>query len=195
MNLFKIDITPDQKKIIIISFAVLCVFLLLGVFLYLPSLRQIKNLKNEFVSTQQQIQAIEALLAGQQGRDEALRLLKQKQQYLSSGFPQKEEESLRFIPEIARKMNIQVISLNPGSKTEFLDESGRQTVIEGKLVKYLPITMEASCYYKDLVKYLLDLKSNLPAFINVISLNVQKESQLTGKVRASLEFNLYLLTL
>lgn len=193
MNLSKIDITQDQKKIIIMSFVVLFVFLLLGVFLYLPSFTQIKNLKNEVVSTEQQIQAIETLLVGPQGRDEAIRLLKKKQQYLSTRFPQKEEESLRFIPEIARKMNIEFISLYPGSKTEFLDESGKQVVIEGKLVNYLPITMEVSCYYKDLVKYLLDLKDKLPAFINVISLNVQKESQLTGKVRANLEFNLYLL--
>lgn len=175
------------------SFVVLGVFLLLWVFLSLPSLKQIKNLKNEFVSTEQQIQAIETLIAGPQGRDEALRLLKKKQQDLSSSFPQKEEESLRFIPEIARKMNIEVISLYPGAKTAFLDESGKQAVIEGKSLNYLPITMEVSCYYKDLVKYLLGLKSNLPAFINVISLNVQKESQLTGKVRANLEFNLYLL--
>lgn len=193
MNLLKIDITPDQKKIIIISCVVLFVFLLLWVFLYLPSLSQIKNLKNEFVSTQKQIQAIETLLVGPQGRDEAIRLLKQKQQYLTSGFPQKEDQSLRFIPEIARKMNIQVISLNPGSKTEFLDESGRQVIIEGKAASYLPISMEVSCYYKDLVKYLLDLKSNLPAFISVMNLNVQKENQLSGKVRANLEFNLYLL--
>lgn len=193
MNLSKIDITQDQKKIIIMSCAVLSVFLLLWVFLYLPSLRQIKNLKHEFVSTQQQIQAIETLLAGPQGRDEAIRLLKKKQQDLSARFPPKEEESIRFIPEIARKMNIQVISLNPGSKTGFLDESGRQVIIEGKSASYLPISMEVSCYYKDLVKYLLDLKSNLPAFISVINLNVQKENQLSGKVRANLQFNLYLL--
>ena len=150
-------------------------------------------LKGELISTEQQIQGIEMLLSGAQSRDEAIRLLKQKQQYLNNRFPQKEEDSLRFIPEFARKSNIEVISLQPGSKTEFLDESGKQQVIDGRVANYLPITMEVSCFYKDLVMYLLELKDNLPAFVSVISLNVKKDNQLSGRVRASVLFNLYLL--
>lgn len=193
MDLPKIDLTGNQKKIVIVSLSVLFIFLLFWVFLFLPASKQITTLKNELNSTGKQIQGIEILLAGSQSRDEAIRLLKQKQQYLSNKFPQKEEESLRLIPEIARKMNIIVISVQPGSKTELLNEAGKQIVIENKAVNYLLITLEVNCYFKDLVKYLLELKATLPAFTSVNSLEIKKEDPLTGKIRANIELNLYLL--
>jgi len=193
MNLSKIDLTDTQKKIIIISTSVLLAFLFFWVFLFFPATKEISLLKHELISTEQQIQGTEILLAGSQNRDEAIRLLKQKQQYLSNKFPQKEEESLRLIPEIARKMNIVVISMQPGSKTDLLDAAGKQIVIENLLAKYLPITLEISCYFKDLVKYALELKAALPAFTSVNRLEIKKENQLTGKIRANIEFNLYLL--
>jgi Tfp pilus assembly protein PilO len=193
MNLLKIEMTQSQKNIIVISAAALFVLLLLWVFLYLPGSKEITSLKNELSSTQQQIQGIEALLSGSQSRDEAIRILKQRQLYLSNKFPRQEEESLRLIPEVARKMNISVVSLQPGLRSEFLDEAGRQVVIDGKTASYLPITMEVVCFYKDMVSYLTELKNSLPAFISVVSLNVVKDNQLNGKVRSTIGFNLYLL--
>ncbi|MEI6831813.1 MAG: hypothetical protein WCK61_03805 [Candidatus Omnitrophota bacterium] len=193
MNLPKIDVTDNQKKIIIISLSVLFIFFLFWVFLFLPASKQITILKNELISVEQQIQGIEVLIAGSQSRDEAIRLLKQRQQYLSNKFPQKEEESLRLIPEIARKMNINVISLQPGSRTELLDDAGKQIVIENKIANYLPITLEVSCYFKDLVRYALELKTALPAFTSINSLDISKEDRLTGKIRVNIEFNLYIL--
>lgn len=193
MNLPKINPTDNQKKIIIIFLSVLFVFVLFWVFLFFPASKEIAALKNELVSTDQQIQSIEMLLTGSQSRDEAIRLLKEKQQYLSNKFPQKEEESLKLIPEIARKMNINVVSLQPGTKTELLDDAGKQIVIENKIASYLPITLEISCYFKDLVKYALELKTVLPAFTSVNSIEIKKEAQSTGKVRVNIGFNLYLL--
>lgn len=193
MKIAKLNISENQKKIIIISSVLFFVFLSLWRFFYLPASKEIRNLKSELILTDQQIQGIETFLSGSQSRDEAIRLLKQKQQYLINRFPQKEEESLKLIPEFARKNNITVISLQPSSKIEFLDELGKQLIVDGKTAYYLPINMEVECFYKDLVKYLIELKYNLPAFVSVINLNVQKNDQLTGKVRARVEFNLYLL--
>ena len=193
MNLPKISITQSQKNIIIISAAVLFVFLLFWVFLYFPSSKEISGLKSELILTQQQIQGIEMLLSGSQSRDEAIRILKARQLYLSNKFPQQEEESLRLIPEIARKMNINIVSLQPGLRSEFLDASGKQVIIDGKTANYLPITLEVVCFYKDMVNYLTELKNILPAFISVVSLNIEKDNQLNGKVHSTIGFNLYLL--
>jgi hypothetical protein len=193
MKLPKIEITRNQKQIIIMSAAVLFVFLLFWVFLYYPSSKEISSLKNELISTEQQIKGIEIFLSGSQSRDEAIRKLKERQLYLSNKFPDKEEESLRLIPEIARKMNINVVSLQPGQRSEFLDEAGKQVLIDGKKASYLPISMEVVCFYKDMVKYLTELKSILPAFVSVINLNARKEERLNGKVCSTIGFNLYLL--
>lgn len=193
MNIPKINITQNQKKIIILGGVIFFAFLLLWIFVYLPAGKEIRNLKSQLLSTEQQIQGIEVYLSGSENRDEAIRALEQKQQYLSSRFPSKEEESLRIITELARKNNIEVVSLQPDSKVEFSDASGKQLVIDGKTANYLPVALEVSCFYKDLVKYLSDLKSNLPAFASVNSLNIKKDGQLTGKVRVSVNFNLYLL--
>jgi Tfp pilus assembly protein PilO len=193
MNLLNLDITDNQKKIIAISLTVFIIFLFSLIFLHLPASRKITNLKKELAATQQQILGIEMLLAGAQSRDEAIRLLKQKQQYLSSKFPQKEEESIRFIPEIARKMNIEVISMQPQTRAEFLDASGKPSNMDNRVVYYLPVTLELTCFYKDLVKYIQELDSGLPAFVSIESINIKKEDQSSGKIRAILMLNLYLL--
>lgn len=193
MEIIKINLTKNQKKIIVFGGAGFLVFLALWLFLYLPSIAKIRNLKKELLLAEAQIQDIEKFLSGARDRGEAIQLLKQREQYLSMRFPQKEEEGLRILSELARKNNIEVISLEPGSKTEFLDESGKQLIIEGKIANYLPMTMEISCFYKDLLKYLSDLKADLPLFASVTDLNVKKDSQLAGRIRASVSFNLYLL--
>ena len=193
MKLPKIDITQNQKNIIVMSASGLFVLLLFWVFLYFPSSKEISSLKNELISTEQQIQGIEMLLSGSQSRDEAIRVLKTRQLYLSNKFPRGEEDSLRMIPEVARKMNIEVVSLQPGLRAEFLDENGKQVIIDGKTANYLPITMEVVCFYKDMVSYLTELKNILPAFISVVNLNVKKDDRLNGKVRSIIGFNLYLL--
>jgi hypothetical protein len=187
------DLTVNHKKIFILSFMALFILLFSWLILYLPGEKRISILKQELIATQQQIRTIEMLLAGSPNKDEAIRLLKLKQQYLNNKFPREEAESLRLIPEFARKGNIEVISLQSGLKTELRDESGKQKIIENRIVNYLPITMEVRCFYKDLVKYLQEIESQLPAFIRVISLAVSKDSQFTGKVWARIELNLYLL--
>ncbi|MDD5128524.1 MAG: hypothetical protein PHO40_02595 [Candidatus Omnitrophica bacterium] len=193
MNFSRISITKNQKKIISVSAAGVFIFLLAWVFFYLPGSKEANRLKDELALTQQQIQGIESLLSGSQNRDEAIRILKSKQQYLSNKFPSQEEDSIKLIPEIARKMNIEVVSLQPGSRSEFIDENGKPVVIDGKVASFLPITMEVVCFYKDMVGYLLELKNVLPAFISVQNLNAKKDNQSTGKIRSTIGFNLYLL--
>ena len=182
----------NQKKIFVISLAVLCIFLLFRVIL-LPGYKEILAFKQELVSAQQENQEIEMFLAKAPNKDEAVRLLKLQQQYLSSKFPRKEDETLRLIPELARKNNVELIFLQQGLKTEFRDAADKQRIIEGRVVNYLPVTVELRCAYKDLVKYLQESESDLPAFISITSLNLRKDSQVPGKIRANIGFNLYLL--
>jgi len=44
-----------------------------------------------------------------------------------------------------------------------------------------------------MVKYLLDLRTSLPLFASIDSLNIKKETGYSIKVRANINFNLYLL--
>jgi len=193
MKLPKIDITENQKKIVIFSAIGLFIFTLLWVFVYYPSSKEITNLTCELASTERQIQGIERFLVGSKSQDEAIRLLKQRQQYLNNKFPQKEEESLRLISEVAHNMNIEVVILEPQARMELMDTVGKQVTIEGKVVSFLPINLEIICFYRELIKYVQELKVKLPAFISVNSFSIKKEDQLNGKIRVNLNFDLYLL--
>jgi len=177
----------------IISVSAFLLFLFFWLFLFMPAHKQVAALKNELILADQQIQSIELLLAGAQSQDQVVRLLKEKQRYLSNKFPQKEEEGLRLIPELARKMDIDIISLLPGTRTELLDASNKQIAIENRAVSYLPVTLELSCYFKDLVKYAIELRTTFPAFTSINSLDIKREGQTSGKIRANIKFNLYLL--
>ena len=193
MDITKLAISQNQKKIIIMGGVIFLVFLLFWGFFYLPASREIKSLKSQLWGKQQQIQGIEALVAGSLNRNEAILLLKEKQKLLNNKFPQKEEESLRVISEAARKHNVEILSLEPGAKTEFLDATNAKVVVDSQVLTYLPVSIEVSCFYKNLVGYLLELRNSLPAFVSMTSINIKKEDLSSGKVRVSIGFNLYLL--
>ncbi len=189
------NLSPSQKKIIIISLIVIAVFLIFWLFIYSPTKCSVQRYKRELISQESQIKEIEAVIGEAKTMDEGIRLLKARYQGLNNKFPQKEEDSLRMFSDIAKKLNIEIISIRPQPKREFLDEDNQKVEIEGATCLTVLVTIEMDCFYKDLVKYIQALKeaSGL-AFVTLEKLQITKDKSGTPKLNIVLDLSLYLLS-
>ena len=188
------NISALQKKILIISSVVFLAFLAFWLFIYSPGKNRIAKIKSELQNVQGQLRQTQEIIGGTENTGQNMQLLTERSQKLKNKFPEKEEESLRALSQLARKLNIEIISIKPRAKAAFLDEDNKKTEIEGKRCQCVFVSMEMSCFYKDLVKYIQALKEALPAFISVERLQIKKTGAVEPKLNIKLDINLYLLS-
>ena len=186
-------ITPSQKKIIIVSAAAVALVALLGLFVYLPAVRKISLLKDEFSGIQDQIEQIEANVGQGRSIAEGIEALKNRYRALDAKFPVKEEEALGLFSEFARKCNVTIVTIKSQPKVELLDAKDQKVEIEGKVCQVLPVTIEIKSNYSDLGRYIEMLGESLPAYVTVEELKIYKESGGIPNLRVTMELNLYLL--
>lgn len=187
-------ITSSQRKIIIIAAAAAAVVALLSFFVYLPAVRKMSLLKDEVSGIQDQIEQIEDNVGQGHSIADGIEVLKNSHRALDAKFPVKEEEALGLLSEFARKCNVTVVAIRPGSKVEFLDAKGQKVEIEGKICRILPVSIEVRSNYNDLGKYLEMLEESLPAYVTVEELKIHKESGGIPNLIVTMNLNLYLLT-
>ncbi|MEA3560852.1 MAG: hypothetical protein U9R31_03680 [Candidatus Omnitrophota bacterium] len=183
-----------QKEIIIITFLILSAFLICWIFIYFPSKNIVKRIKSELAGLQRQIYEIEAVIGRAKTTDKNIRALVEKSQKLNNAFPQKEEESLKMLSQLARNLNIELNSVKPQLRAVFLGEDKKEVKIEGKTCQKIFVSLEMKCFYKDLVKYIETLKKVLPALATVEILKAGKDCSGTTKLNVTLGINLYLLS-
>ena len=187
-------VSSTQKMIIIISLIVILVFLFFWFLIYLPSKKEVTRIKSQLSDLNNQIRQIEAITSQTTLTDEGIRIIRQRHQQLIDKFPQKEEESLRMLSDLAGNLNVELVSIKPQPKTVFLDQNKNAVEIEGRVCQKVYVSIEIKSLYKDLVKYIQTIKESLPAFISIEKLNIGKDRLQAPKLKVLLELNLFLLS-
>ena len=188
------NITISQKRIVIISVMAVLVFLVSWLFIYLPAKNKIRQLKTELLDIEQQIQKIETLIAQDKTIEEGMRLLNERFAQINSKFPQKEEESLRMLSDLARKFNITVVSVKSSPKTSFLDRNQQSVSLEGKNCHKFVVTIDLKSSFNNLIEYFGALKESLPSYFIVEQLKISRDSAESPLLNVALTLNLYLLS-
>ena len=186
-------ISYQQKKILLIATIVVFAFGIFWFALYAPVQSSVKRLKVELRDTEEKILAIEMILNNAQNMDEGIRLLKEESLRMQKMFPSKEQESLKILSDLARKNNVAVISMQPGSKVLLMDKNDQKIEAETNGCYKEPISLNIRCDYKSLVTYLESLKESLPALHSVQKLKIEGVPLGFGKLDVVLDINLYLL--
>jgi Tfp pilus assembly protein PilO len=186
------DLIQPQKKIVLVVLTAIAVFFILWLFAYFSLRAKIKAASALLEGAEKQIQETESLVADAKSIDEGLLALRQRLQELNSKFPQKEEESLKILSDLARENNIEVRTLRPQSKTQAIQ--GQEGIgADGKALWRVLISLEMSASYKDLVAYLDSLKESLNAYFTIEKLEMRK-AEGGGKLGINMDINLYLLS-
>lgn len=187
-------LTQSQQKTLIAGAIIVAIFFLAWMLLYFPQAHKLNSLKSEFAATQIHIRQIETMMAADKNFGSGLELLIESLNKLNSKFPQTEKESLQAISDLARKVNLNVVSTQSQPKTSFLDAQSQLVEIEGKKSQMVSVSVELKGNFKDFGKFLLLLKTALPAYVSLEHVSLQSDGALAPILSISLVLNLYLLT-
>ncbi|OGX08685.1 MAG: hypothetical protein A2Z88_11510 [Omnitrophica WOR_2 bacterium GWA2_47_8] len=179
----------------LVNAAVLVVLLLAGALFVGPRRNYLTQLKKQHAAIQNEIVQIESNFSDRRSLQEGIKSFEEKMAALNSKFPAKEEESLGLVSELARKRNIQVLSVKSSPKAFFMDENQQQVMVDGKICHKILISVDMKSTYEDLIDYIKALKDSLPAYVTVENLRINKDLSATSAVlNISLDINLYLLS-
>ncbi len=184
-----------EHKMVLTAAAVGAGFILLWVLLYLPRLSYMNRLKAEWAKAEGKIHQLESLVTREDVGAGIIRLKKQLQ-LLDVKFPSKEEKSLKLLSDIARKVNLEVISVVSQPKVDVLDDVQQKIISDGKICQSISVSMEIRGSYKDFVKYIETLKLVLPAYVSFERLQlVRAPDTVPGAQLLNIQFNLNLFLL
>ena len=186
-------LTPSQEKIIVIAVLVLTAFLIFWIFFYLPNRNKVKQIRADLLNVEGQLREIEAITGKTDTIDQGLQLLMKRYQELKSKFPQKEEDSLRTLSYLTRKLNIEIISIEPRPKVALKDKRNKPVEIEGKTCQRIPVSIGMRCFYQDLVKYIETLYETFPTFITIEKVQAYRGKANIPRLDIKLELSLYFL--
>jgi len=170
------------------------VFLVFLIFIYLPSKDAFFKIKSELSENEKQIHEIEAMISKAKSREEGIALLKERLEELNNKLPSRGEESFKVLSDLARKLNVELISIQPDTKKLFVDENNNKVEVEGMFCQVVFVSLELKCFYSELTSYIKALESDLPAFVNIETLTIEKDRALASKLNVRLGLNLYLLS-
>lgn len=189
----KVSLSKTQIKILGGVGLGLVLFLFFWFGFFQPSRSKVGKLKLEWMNIESQLQEIEAITRGFGSPKEGLRQLNEKCEVMIRKFPSDEEDSIKLISDYAKKMNIEILSLTPAPKADYLDEGGNQVVVDSKVCAKVSISAEIRGSYQDLVQYMDGIEHSLPVLLTVEFIKINKEDAVTGKLKAILGLDIYLL--
>lgn len=189
-----VDLTQAQKKILLISGGVLLAFLIFIFVVYVPSKNAARSIKSELEGIDSQIQVVEVFLSSAGSMSGGLERLKERDQYLIDKFPPKEEAALQMLSGFAKKLNMEVASIVPQPKEDYVYGNSGKVEIEGKTCQRIPVALEIKGSYKNLVEYIETIRGSLPAYVVIEKLKIVKNKEELSKLKIVLDMSLYLLS-
>lgn len=186
-----INILKQKQTIIIVTGTILLTMLLLLLFIYLPKKREIIELKKKITDIEREIQGIQGVGAEKEGLDEIIAKYNNKLKELEKSLPGKEEETLRNLSNLASKLGIEVLSINP-QKAEICD---LPINVKGYICKEMKISMELKTSFKVLGEYLRLLQYGFPTVLRINSYYIKKEGEKYGisVLSVTLKLTMYML--
>ena len=152
-----------------------------------------KALRAELTREEVQVRQIEEVMGNNKSDEEGMRIFEERYRAINAKFPQVAEDAIRELSELARKHNIELHAIRPQPVQPFLDEENKAAGVTGFTCKLLPVSMEMTCSFLDLVRYIRLIKEAVPAFITVERLRITKDDTVAMKLRVYMENNIYLL--
>jgi|GEM_PF-901812 len=187
------NLAKSEKKLLMSSAIALLALLIVFFAVYLPIKSKVKKFAKEQFQIDGQIKEIEELVGDDTTASKGFAQLKERFEALNKKFPQEEKEAIILISSFAQRLNIDIITMRPQSKKDFLDEKEAKVVIDGKTCRMVSVSLEMRALYEDLVEYIRALRQLLPSFVTIDDLKITKDRTDSPVLHIRLILNLYLL--
>jgi hypothetical protein len=164
-----------------------------GIFVYAVNNSALRTVKREFFVLNTQIKEITSTMEAFDGMEKGIIALKEKSVRLHEKFPDQAQDSLAALSNFARRLNIDVVSMEPAGKSDFL-YNGKQLLVDGRICQVVRVNLNLKCGFRQLVRYLEGLNNAVPAFICTEKILLRKEGEILPRLNVELNLDLYLLT-
>jgi len=189
-----IEITQSQKRIMVIAGIIALVFFIVWLFMFLPEKSSVDKMKAELAGTEAQIQDIELQISKTKTLSQGIRSLEIRRQVLENKFPKDAGEAFNGLFRLAGEFKIKIVSLRSTPKKPFLDENGKEVMVEGKRCEMISLNLVMKGSYEDLIKYRESMEKDLPGFVSLDSFSIVRNALAPEeKLMITWGFNLYFL--
>lgn len=188
------NITTAQKQILLFTTGALAVFAVFLLVIYFPTQSKLKRLQADLQEVDGLIQQIEGMLGEGTSMQEGIRSLEERFKTLDSKMPEREEEGLRLLSDLARKAELHVLSIKSNRKTVFLYGDKEELVVDGKKCHRVFVSMSMEGDYTHLLDYFQMLQKELPVYFTVEKLDLHKGTVGPKRLDINLNLSLYLLS-
>ena len=188
------DFLKDKKLVMTIAIGIVLI-LIFCIFFYFPARGKIKTVNTELRAIQREIADIESI-DGVEGKSmsEALDYLQKKYDKIFQMLPSQEENALKVLSELAKDLNLEIVSLRPAEKIRTLDEKGNPVRVEGLTCFEMPMTITMKGRYKAMGEYVKQLRDgDFPILIKLDTMEIKKQEVDNIRLDADFDLKLYLL--
>jgi|GEM_PF-4847787 len=187
----KTTISLTQQKILLASGLILLGVIVVWFGLYRPMYNRAFVLKAKLANLERQIHDIEAVTVAFVDKEVGIKELEKRSQALDAQFLSDEEAGYKIISGLAKKQGVEIVSLQPEPKVDYMDAGGQRLAADNKLSSKVPVTVELKGSYKDVVAFVDALEHSSELFVTFDGIKITKSD---FKVLAVLNITFYLLS-
>jgi Tfp pilus assembly protein PilO len=190
----KQKLSPSQEKLLIVGGVILAALFIAWFFIYHPSKKMVRFLRDELAKVEGQIKQTDEMLSQGKALEEKILLFEDIEKVIETRVPRQEEEGINLLSDYAHKRDLGIAAIRSESKAPLLDQAGQPFVIGGRHCHRLSVFMEMSGRYENLVGYILDLKEFIPSFVTIEAIQIRQGGDAAkSELMFSISVNLYLL--
>jgi hypothetical protein len=164
---------------------VVAFLLIFWLFIYLPSSRKLKAIKEELHSAQTKIDQINKIV-GEKELAQVVTDLTKKLSDLKSKLPGKDEAIISNLSQRARELKVET------KKISILGKMPLENPVAGSNIEKLSLSLELSGEFKALGEYIDNLRNNFPVLITIDKLSISGQGEGRYSLDASLQLEAYL---
>lgn len=187
----KTKISLTQQKILLASGLIFLGIIVVFFGLYRPMHKKAFVLKMELMNLKRQIHDIEKVAVAFSDKEAGIKELKNRSQALDAQFISDEEAGYRIISGLAKKQGVEIVSLQPEAKVDYMDADGQRVAADNKLASKVPVLVELKGSYKDVVAFVDALEHSTELFVTFDGIKITKSD---FKILVVLNITLYLLS-
>ena len=189
-----IDFKKNKKNIIKISIALIGLIVLF-VFLYLPQHQKVNRIKKQIDLMQEQIDLTKTMLGDLSQLGLVLGKMQQEMSLFEKRLPAKKQISsiLSELSNLAKKSEIDVVSINPEKPTQVINDDGEVVKIDQNTLSSIKINMNLKGSYKELADYLKRVQESLNIFAAIDEISISRVDDIYPKLNAKFALTIYLI--
>ena len=187
---------PENKRLLAGVIAATALFLIYIIFIYMPKHKLVNKLKIDLKHMDEQIEYTQKQLGEFKKLGPALASMEIKMASFNKRITRKKQTSSRILAELselAKLFSIKIVSIEPQSPVQVLNNENQPISINNNLLKSMKIRLSFQSSYKAAAEYVKNIQDNLNVSATIDEIEIVKGKNVAPALSVTLALNVYLL--